>query len=148
MSFSIVDSKIKNYTRPIYEVIINQEQKEQQVVLQPQTVVQEQKVQSEPVINHQDTPQPVQNQPFILEKRKPFQLKSRERFQARRISQPPVLPSQLENPTPPVVVQAPPPPVVQPPAPVPLVQLPTLTQAPPVENQEQSDEFGYSIDDI
>ena len=138
MSFSIVDSKVKNYTKPIYDLVIN---REQQVVPCPSPqlpqVFQEQKVQTQTIPQTQSVPQTqtVNQTPFLLEKRKPFQLKSRDRFQARRtISQTPVY-----QPEPPVIVQ---PPVLEP---VPLVQIPTQSLS--AENQE-FDEFGYSVDDI
>lgn len=126
MSFSIVDSKVKNYTKPIYDVIINREQVQAPVQVQPP-------VQSQPPVQFQSpvvqTETVVNSQPFILEKRKPFQLKSRDRFQARRtISQP------VTEPT--VIVQT----VLEPVQPVPLVQIPSQ-----VENQEQFDEL---TDDI
>ena len=130
MSFSIVDSKVKNYTKPIYDLVINREQVQAQSPVQVQT-----QVQSQPPLQFQSPvvqTETVVNQPFILEKRKPFQLKSRDRFQARRtISQP------VSEPT--VIVQTvfEPPVVVQP---VPLVQIPSQ-----VENQEQFDEL---TDDI
>ena len=141
MSFSIVDSKVKNYTKPIYDLVINREQ--QVVPCQSQQlpqVFQEQKVQTQTISQTQSVPQTqtVNQTPFLLEKRKPFQLKSRDRFQARRTMSQPVF-----QPEPPVIVQPLPQPVLEP---VPLVQIPT-TQSSTTENQE-FDEFGYSIDDI
>ena len=140
MSFSIVDSKVKNYTRPIYELIINREQKQEVVMIQPQIVHQEQKVQVETEIQ---VPQPIQNQPFLLEKRKPFQLKSRERFQARRTMVPPVISQPLPESQNQTVTQPQAQPQTQP---LPLVQLPSAPPPPPPT--EAFDEFGYSIDDI
>ena len=153
MSFSIVDSKVKNYTRPIYDFIIQDQAKCQVQPIQDQTQVQPLKVQSQPLVQEQkvQSENVVQNsQPFILEKRKPFQLKSRERFQARRsmappqretvISQPlPVTETQTHSQTFENQVES------QPLPQVPLVQLPALNTPPPTDS---FDEFGYSIDDI
>ena len=145
MSFSIVDSKVKNYTKPIYDLVINREQ--QVVPCQSQQlpqVFQEQKVQTQTIPQTQSVSQTqtVNQTPFLLEKRKPFQLKSRDRFQARRTMSQPVS-QPVSQPEPPVIVQPLPQPVLEP---VPLVQIPT-TQSSTTENQE-FDEFGYSIDDI
>ena len=167
MSFSIVNSKINIYTRPIQEPL--RQEKVQQVVNEPQNVVisfpmqeQEQKqYQPEPVFVPQVQPQTISQPISLPEKRKPFQLKNRERFQARRrekettspqtltpVQQPQTLTpvQQLQTLTPPSPVV----PLVQLPTQhqpvVPLVQLPQAQNT--VENQEQFDEFGYSIDEL
>jgi hypothetical protein len=162
MSFCIVDSKVKVYTRPIQDTFRPNKQNEN--VSQPKTpdlprlTPPPQPVEFKPV-PVLETPPPLQppvptifqNIPEVqVEKRKPFQLKSRERFQQRRreilqnrVQLPPKSePEPISEPPPP-----PAPPVEEKPQPVriPEVQIPTFLKT---EKDEDQDEFGYSIDDL